>query len=242
MAKSPFSSDVKETLDLLAKGQRGERAVEIARLLLSNKAPDVVSFILKARQNFGVEQSEALSDIVTAALSDRSEKSISADALIRITESVSRKYEKKRKMEGMTSATVRPSGRQLDSDEVLIYADVLPDESAASPELRVIESLSERREAPQIAEVFKAHGIGEQLRRAFQVVAAYENNRDRVVALTQIAKKTASDKNDINVLFDAYLQLNRAASNTQNPLAELQSIPSGNIDEGFLNVLSRLAR
>ena len=142
----------------------------------------------------------------------------------------------------MTSATVRPSGRQLDSDEVLIYADVLPDESAASPELRVIESLSERREAPQIAEVFKAHGIGEQLRRAFQVVAAYENNRDRVVALTQIAKKTASDKNDINVLFDAYLQLNRAASNTQNPIAELQSIPSGNIDEGFLNVLSRLAR
>ena len=154
MAKSPFSSDVKETLDLLAKGQRGERAVEIARLLLSNKAPDVVSFILKARQNFGVEQSEALSDIVTAALSDRSEKSISADALIRITESVSRKYEKKRKMEGMTSATVRPSGRQLDSDEVLIYADVLPDESTASPELSLTEALSERQQAAQIAEVF----------------------------------------------------------------------------------------
>jgi hypothetical protein len=43
-------------------------------------------------------------------------------------------------------------------------------------------------------------------------------------------------------LFDAYLQLNRAASNTQNPIAELQSIPSGNTDERLLSILSRSAR
>ena len=50
MAKQPFSSgvtDVKRTLDLLAKGQGGKRAPEIARLLLSNEAADAVSFILR---------------------------------------------------------------------------------------------------------------------------------------------------------------------------------------------------
>lgn len=241
MAKSPFSSDAKRTLDLLAKGQGGQRAVEIARLLLSNKAPDVVSFILKARRDFNVDQIEALNDIVSAALSDSKDKNISADALTRVTESVRRKYEKERKKGGVTSATTRPSGRQSD-DKALIYADVLPDESTASPELSLTEALSERQQAAQIAEVFEAHGIGEQLRRAFRDVAAYERDLDRVVALKQIARRTASDKNDINVLFDAYLQLNRAASNTQNPIAELQSIPSGNTDERLLSILSRSAR
>jgi hypothetical protein len=240
MAKSPFSSDVKRTLDLLAKGQTERRTAEIARLLLSNKAPDVVSFILKARRDFNVDQIDALNDIVDAALSDRSDKSISADALTRITESVRRAYEKERKKGAVTAATVRSSGKQ--SGEEFIYQDILSDEEAASPESSVAEAYSERQQAAEIAGVFEAHGIGEQLRRAFRDVAAYERDLDRVVALKQIARRTASDKNDINVLFDAYLQLNRAASNTQNPIAELQSIPSGSADERLLSILSRSAR
>ena len=240
MAKPPFSSDVKRTLDFLAKGQSVKRAAEIALLLLSNEAADAVSFILKARQNFGVDQLEALNDIVTAALSDRSEKSISADALTRITESVRRRYEKERKKGAVTASTVRPAGTQ--SGEELIYQDILSDKEAISQEERVAEALSAIKQAEEIAEVFEAHGIGEQLRRAFRDVAAYERDRERVVALKEIARRTASDQNDINVLFDAYLQLTRASSNTQNPIAELKSIPSGNADERLLSILSRSAR
>ena len=244
MAKPPFSSDVKRTLDFLAKGQSVKRAAEIALLLLSNEAADAVSFILKARQNFGVDQLEALNDIVTAALSDRSEKSISADALKRITESVRRTYERKRRESAVTAATVRFAGKQegVRKDKELLYQNILSDEEAISQEERVAEALSAIKQAEEIAEVFKAHGIGEQLRRAFRDVAAYETDRERVVALKEIARRTASDQNDINVLFDAYLQLTRASSNTQNPIAELKSIPSGNADERLLSILSRSAR
>lgn len=244
MAKPPFSSDVKRTLDLLAKGQGGKRAPEIARLLLSNEAADAVSFILKARQNFGVDQLEALNDIVTAALSDRSEKSISADAMKRITESVRRRYERRRRESAVTAATVRFAGKQADvrKDKELIYQDVLSDKEAISQEERVTEVLSAIKQAEEIAEVFEAHGIGQQLRRAFRDVAAYETDRERVVALKQIARRTASDQNDINVLYDAYLQLTVASLNTQNPIAELKSIPSSKTDEQILSILSRSAR
>ena len=190
--------------------------------------------------SFCVDQLEALNDIVTAALSDRSEKSISADALTRITESVRRKYERRRRESAVTAATVRPAGMQ--SGEELIYQDILSDKEAISQEERVAEALSAIKQAEEIAEVFKAHGIGEQLRRAFHDVAAYERDRERVVALKEIARRTASDQNDINVLYDAYLQLTRASSNTQNPIAELKSIPSSKTDEQILSILSRSAR